>query len=239
MAPDLDSGSGSDSDSDSERRPDMREMAMPHRMFRREFGLMPALVRNAAPGDPERRRIVADHIDLVTQVFESDQHGEDTLWPKLRERVPAAMTSRIELIESQHAALDAIRAELRGAVDAWRKVGDTETGERLAAVADRMAAALGEHLAAEEELVVPLIEEYITAQEWEDVVQQEAADSSPEHFALLFGLVMYEADPGVIDAIVSGMPLEVRPIIKQLAADAYAAHAQVVHGTATPSRAAV
>jgi hypothetical protein len=39
------------------------EMLMVHDVFRREFALMPALVRGVAVGDHNRAQIVTDHIE--------------------------------------------------------------------------------------------------------------------------------------------------------------------------------
>jgi hypothetical protein len=49
---------------------DARDMAAAHRMFRREFGAMPDLIRAVADGDRERAALVADHIALVSSVLE-------------------------------------------------------------------------------------------------------------------------------------------------------------------------
>ena len=43
---------------------DGREMLMVHDVFRREFALMPAVVRGVAVGDHNRAQIVTDHIEL-------------------------------------------------------------------------------------------------------------------------------------------------------------------------------
>jgi hypothetical protein len=44
------------------------------------------------------------------------------------------------------------------------------------------------------------------------------------------GMVMYEAEPAVIEMIVAGMPAEVRPAFPQAANEAYVAYAQRLHG---------
>ena len=46
-----------------------------HTMFRREFGLMPGLVRAVAAGDKQRTKLVADHVALVSKVL--DLHHSD------------------------------------------------------------------------------------------------------------------------------------------------------------------
>lgn len=93
-----------------------------------------------------------------------------------------------------------------------------------------------EHLALEEERVVPLIEEYVTQAEYARVAQDQAADTPPEKLPICFGMFMYETAPEVIDVVVADMPAEVQPIIRDLAPNAYAAYAQELYGTATPAR---
>ena len=49
-------------------------------------------------------------------------------------------------------------------------------------------------------------------------------------------MIMYEADPSVIGMAVAQMPAKVQPVIKDLAASAYAAYARELYGSATPAR---
>ena len=50
-------------------------------------------------------------------------------------------------------------------------------------------------------------------------------------------MIMYQGDPAVSDMILAQMPVEVRPVVKDLAVRAYAAYATDLHGTAMPPRA--
>ena len=45
---------------------------------------------------------------------------------------------------------------------------------------------------------------------------------------------MYEADAAAIDLAVAEMPPEVQPVIRDLAAKAYAAYAEELYGTPDP-----
>ena len=49
---------------------DARDMFAAHTLFRREFGLMPGLVRAVAAGDTQRSTLVADHVTMVSGVLE-------------------------------------------------------------------------------------------------------------------------------------------------------------------------
>jgi hypothetical protein len=49
-------------------------------------------------------------------------------------------------------------------------------------------------------------------------------------------MLMYEGDPQSVEQAIAILPKEARPIVKQLAPEAFAAHSQQIHGTTTPPR---
>ena len=55
-------------------------------------------------------------------------------------------------------------------------------------------------------------------------------------FPLILGMMMYEGEPAVIQKVLSQLPEDVRPFVAQAARQAFAAHSERVHGTATPVR---
>jgi hemerythrin-like domain-containing protein len=219
---------------------DIREMYMAHTMFRREFGLMPALVREVADGDRERAGIVADHIELITSVLEHHHHAEDVhLWPRLLQRAPEQAGAVARTMEEQHEAIHELNTEREAAVEAWRVTGAATAGAALAEILGRLVAALGEHLEAEERLALPLVEAYVTADEWVNMTQSAMGDVPQESMPLMFGLMIYEGDPKLIDEILAGMPGDMGALLKPAAVAAFAEHAQQVYGTATPPRVTV
>ena len=80
------------------------------------------------------------------------------------------------------------------------------------------------------------MERYITAAEFIEIVRKGAAEADPNELALGFGMLMYEGDPDIIDRAIVTMAAEVRPVIKTVAAQAFADQSQRIHGTATPPR---
>jgi hypothetical protein len=80
------------------------------------------------------------------------------------------------------------------------------------------------------------MERLITAAEWNRMVQAGSSDVDPESLPLAFGMALYEGDPEIVDAAIANMPPEARQVIRELAVDAFAAHSERVHGTATPPR---
>jgi hemerythrin-like domain-containing protein len=221
---------------DNERHFDGREMLMLHDSFRREFALMPGLVRGVAAGDRERAQVIAAHITGVSTILHHHHHGEDVhVWPLLMERCAGECAPLVELMEAQHEDVARIGREIDEGLRAWNGAA-TGPQEALAAALVRFLPVLRGHLAAEEEHVVPLMEQYITAAEWNEFVQKEAAGVDPASAALGFGMLMYEGDPEVVDAAIANVPEPVRAVIRELATQAFAEHSLLVHGTATPPR---
>jgi hemerythrin-like domain-containing protein len=155
---------------------DTRDMAAAHRMFRREFGLMPGLVRAVAADDRERAALVADHIALVCSVLDHHHLGEEEyVWPLLRERCPQQPARiDVDVMEAQHQAIHKCLVRLRQDVAAWIDSASADTREATADAIDQLIPVMKEHLALEEERVVPLIEKYLTDAEYARVGQGQA-----------------------------------------------------------------
>jgi hemerythrin-like domain-containing protein len=206
-----------------------------HTMFRREFGLMPGLVRAVAAGDSQRAALVADHIALVSTVLNHHHSGEDSyVWPRLLERCPQECAQLVAVMEEQHQAIHHGLLQVEKARDAWRDSAAADAGHALADAIDRLLPAMSEHLAVEEERVVPLIEKFVTQAEYANVAQKQGAEVPPVKLPAVFGMFMYEAEPAAIDLAVAEMPAEVQPVIRDLAPRAYAADAKKLYGTAAP-----
>jgi hypothetical protein len=216
---------------------DARDMFAVHTMFRREFGLMPGLVRAVTVGDTRRVRLVADHVALVSGVLNVHHSAEDKhIWPLLRDRCPEECAPLVDVMENQHHAIDTRLLQATKAAQAWRDSASAGARDALADAVDRLIPVTTEHLALEEKRVVPLIEQYITEAEYMLLAQEGAAHVVPDKLPAVLGMVMYEAAPAVIDMIAAEMPAEVQPAIKDLAATAYAAYARELYGTGTPTR---
>lgn len=216
---------------------DTRDMYVAHAMFRREFGLMPSLVRAVRAGDLDRVRIVADHFELLNNVLMRHHHGEEVyLWPRLLNRAAREAAFVVETMENQHDAIQKLDFELAAAVGAWRETGCPATAEAVAVVLDELSVVLKGHMATEEAQALPLVAKYITAAEWEEMVRSETQDVEPELMPLVFGLMMYEADAGDVDEIIGNMSPAHSRVLKPLAEQAFAYHSEVVHGTTAPPR---
>jgi hemerythrin-like domain-containing protein len=213
---------------------DRSDMLIIHNMFRREFALMPGLVGAVVAGDHDRAQIIADHVQAVIALLHDHHtHEDEDIWPLLLDRCGESVAPLAGLMQAQHQQVATLLHEVDEALSIWRDAVTVESREALADVLGRLIPALKEHLSAEEDRVVPLMEQYITVAEWHPPMGSELA-ADPAQFALIVGLLIYEGDPHSIDQYVAAMPADARPVIRQLAAKTFADHSQRVHGTATP-----
>lgn len=218
-----------------EPRADARDMFVVHKMFRREFRLMPDLVRAVAPGDAARAAVVADHVALINEGLAAHHQGEDDhIWPHLRERCPGECGSLVDIMADQHRVIHEHYRPVQTRAETWRHTASADARDALAEAIERLLAVTEEHMAVEEERLVPLIEKYLTETEYAPAAQAAAASLPPGKLLIGFGMTIYGADPEAVAMIVSHVPPEAQPTIQDQAAKAYAAYAESLYGTATP-----
>ena len=201
-----------------------------HTVFRREFALLPNLVRGVAAKDVERAGVIAAHIRLVNEILFHHHESEDAvLWPALLQRAPREIDPVVRLLEGQHENLDTVISEVNAALDRWVGAADADDREEVATLLQKLAANVYEHMGLEEKLVLPLVERHVFATEWEAMVAAGAAAIPTEVGPVLVGMLMYVGGLEVV-------PPEMREALAELAPKAYAAHCELVHGTPTPPR---
>lgn len=159
---------------------DAFEMALVHRVFRDQLQLGPQLIGSVRPGDRRRRKVVAGHIANVLAALHHHHIAEDELlWPTLHARVPLRAED-VHRMETEHALI----AKLAGSVERWlaqwiatadSTPPQSRATEALISEMTSLADLVGDHLNAEEERVVPLINENITDAEWRAVTERGAA----------------------------------------------------------------
>jgi hemerythrin-like domain-containing protein len=212
-----------------------REMIMVHTAFRREFGLMPELVRGVAEGDWRRAEVVADHIGMIGGILHHHHSGEDrVLWPLLLERCPSELAPLVRTMEEHHERVADLGGALGKTIDAWRSEADVPNRDAAVGVLAQLLPLLEEHLGTEEKRVMPLVEQHITADEWDAMAAGAATTMQPEMLPLALGMMMYEGEPAAVQDALGNIPAEVRKAVAEQAPAAYAAYAQLVYGTATP-----
>jgi len=216
---------------------DGREMAMVHRMFRREFLLAPGVVRQVAGGDNGRAQAVAAHLDLIISTLHHHHAGEDQhVWPLLQQRAQVQVSWHVLRVEEQHRQVECAVNKVTESLARWRRDPTADRRERLAVELETLVGFLVDHMDYEETYVVPVMESHIGIDEWNEIVQSMMGGLNSDEMSLVLGMSMYEGDRDIIDDTIANMPAESREMIRRTAVEAYAEHAQRVYGTATPPR---
>jgi hemerythrin-like domain-containing protein len=214
---------------------DTRDMVVVHDSIRRQFGQAPALVRAVTPGDTRRAAVVADHVELLGALLHHHHTGEDRLlWPVLQPRVPAGVAATVDRMESQHEGIAEAQQRVTAALAAWRETAGEEPQESLATALEELTGRITEHLAAEEEHILPLAAAHMSPAEWQRLGEEGIGGLPQRQLPLVFGMVMYRADPEVIRAMLAHAPLVPRLLLPSLAPRIYARYARRLYGTATP-----
>jgi hemerythrin-like domain-containing protein len=214
---------------------DVGEMYLVHTMLRREFSLLPDLIRGRGRIDAKRRARIGAHVRFLCQILHTHHESEDViLWPLLLERAQAEATQIVAVMEQQHHAIAAAHDEAVHRLGDWCGFGRDPEG--FATVLDDLARIMTEHTALEEKAVLPLAEKYVTAAEWQQMGQHGMNTFQKRLLPLAFGMLMYEGDPAVMRRTLANVPLPARLLMPIIAPRAFSRHARRIYGTATPPK---
>jgi hemerythrin-like domain-containing protein len=203
------------------RQPDVHEMIVVHRVFRREFTMLPALVRGVREGDRRRANVVGGHLQLILAGLHQHHTGEDeVLWPRLLERA-APDRALVETMQAQHERVDAYVQQAESLLADWTAAASVVRGEQLARVVEDFAAALFEHLDLEERAILPLCLRHITVEEWNSLGEHGRDAMSLRQAPVIFGAVLEEADAAERAAMLAAFPAPVRFLLRTLGALQY------------------
>ncbi|WP_345342614.1 hemerythrin domain-containing protein [Rhodococcus olei] len=205
----------------TQSRPDVNEMVVIHRAFRREFTALPKLIRAVAEGDTARAALVAEHLTLILDGLHMHHTGEDAvLWPLLQVRA-APSTALVETMQHQHELVDGRTEEVRTQSGVWAQAPTSIGGEQLAQLVDDLAAALFEHLELEEREILPLVSRHITGEEWQSLGDHGRDAMSTRQLPLMFGAILEEADADERGRMLAQLPAPVRLILRTMGARQY------------------
>lgn len=145
---------------------DTHEMVLIHRVIRREFGQLPRLFRSAA-GNRTRSKLVGAHAKEMLEFLHTHHTGEDELlFPLLRKRTTLD-PELMDRMDAQHAAVDAAVTAIAADLPEWTASANPAAGERMASVIDATMPTLIDHLAEEEQQLLPIVAVTLTQREWD------------------------------------------------------------------------
>jgi hemerythrin-like domain-containing protein len=140
-------------------------MVLIHRVIRREFGQLPRLFR-AAANNRARSKIIGAHAAEMVDFLHTHHTGEDELlFPLLRERATLD-PELMDRMDAQHAQVNAAVAAISAELPRWTTSADAAAGERMAARIDSTMPILIDHLAEEEQTLLPIVSVTLTQSEW-------------------------------------------------------------------------
>ena len=202
-------------------KPDINEMRVIHRVFRRELTALPGLVRRVPDGDSARAEVVARHAEFVLAGLHIHHSGEDeNLWPLLLERAEPS-TELIETMQAQHERVHECVDRSQTLLAAWRRTPGSAAGEELAAELEQLNQALFEHLDQEERDILPLAQEYVSVEEWARLGEHGRDSMSREDLPIMFGAILEEADPSERAKMLALLPPPIRLLMRTLGARKY------------------
>jgi hypothetical protein len=211
---------------------DTWEMVVIHRVFRREFGLAPGLIRRVADGDRRRSAVVADHLAFLTDGLHHHHTTEDELlWPKLLARVGALDGELVRRMETQHETVATLVARAGELFPRWRAEASATTGEELANVFEKLTVALNEHLTDEENEILPLCSVHLTRAEW-DALGERGSEGIPkgaQGFVALGG-ILADATPEERTRFLAKLPVPARLMWRVVGKGIYRREVARIHG---------
>jgi len=213
-------------------RPDVRDMLVVHDAFRREYGMLPRLVRGVAPHDAARAEVLAAHYALLARFLHLHHHSEDlVLYPVLAQRVPDH-PALVDRMEGEHRELSERLDAATRAVPRWAADPDPVATESLARLLSDVDAAVEGHLAHEEREVLPLCAERLSREEWDAVGAHSRSELRQEDAFTVLGMLLEDAAPQVGAGMLAAMPAQVSSMYAEHGAPAYAAYTATVRRTA-------
>lgn len=190
--------------------PATREMPIIHRIFRRQFAEVRALVQQAPAADATRIVAIADHLGFLLDGLHMHHTTEDDLiWPKLLDRA-GLDAPLVERMEEQHQQIDASVAEVRTATSVWRSDPTPATSSALADRIGDFLVVLEGHLDEEEQVVVPLIDRHLTEAEWQDVGERGFEKFTPAQRWIATGQMVEVATPEEAAMMFGNLPPPVK-----------------------------
>ncbi|MEI5582970.1 MULTISPECIES: hemerythrin domain-containing protein [unclassified Agromyces] len=150
---------------------DTADLFRVHRIMRWLYRELPVLIREVAPGDADRVRIVADYAVMDLWALELHHSTEDAvLWDRIAARAPACAL-HVDRMRAQHAEVAAQIAAIEPLIPPWRSSADATGRDELATRVEHLRDTLFAHLGEEETDVVPVAAEVLTQSEWNELEQ--------------------------------------------------------------------
>ncbi|WP_428951759.1 hemerythrin domain-containing protein [Streptomyces sp. cg35] len=211
---------------------DAQEMAIVHRAFRRELRLLGEMIAAVAPGDVKRAAVLAEHFaDLRIGLINHHEGEDELLWPLMLARI-GSESEVVLRMEAEHERVVETLDEANALVTQWAPTADAEIRDRLVAAIEKHRTVLVEHLDDEEAHLLPLAEQWLTAEEFGALGDHFAQHTPKSKLLKFFGMVMEDADERERAVMLGNVPAPVRLVWRLLGPPLYARTMRRVRATA-------
>ena len=211
--------------------PDTHDMVVIHRIFRRGFPELAALVRAVPAGDAARAEHVARHLEFLMNGLHHHHTAEDRLWPRLLDRTAEGVHEVIVRMSTDHASVDDRVTQIRARLPAWRAAPSPELAE-LADLLDELHRALAEHLDVEEQQILPLVEAHVTEAEWRQLGEDAFEDFTNSEKLVATGQMIDVATAEEVAMFMGRLPAPIRVMWKLVGQRKYRRYIADVRGAA-------
>ncbi|MGW1561092.1 hemerythrin domain-containing protein [Streptomyces sp. NPDC002144] len=219
--------------SHSTAHPYILEMAMIHRVFRRESRLLAELVQDVAPLDTARAGILAEHWREYTVGLHAHHTGEDQmLWPVLLPHLDLD-AEQVLAMEAQHHELSTGMDEVQVLMDRWRTQALAADRDELAEALRRHHRQLSAHLDEEEQMVMPLVVRHVNESEWRAVGERGLAETPRNRLMIALGAILEDCPPDERQEFLARLPVAARVMWKILGQRQYRRETRRIRGRHT------
>jgi hypothetical protein len=182
-------------------------MANLHKVFRDAVTNGPQLVGEAPDGDVERAAFVASYYFNVLALLRGHHAGEDEiLTPLLLERCSPQDAATARRIAEQHVASHQPATDAEAAMAAWGLAADADSSADALLKLQLLGDALLPHLDEEEALLLPLVAEQITTDEWAELPRHGMQTFAGDNIWLILGLIREHMSDTQLAAMDAAMP---------------------------------
>jgi hemerythrin-like domain-containing protein len=201
-----------------------------HEAFRRDLGRLRDAVRLPGVGTARARQL-GDHWEFVNEQLHHHHRVEDeSLWPLLRPKLAGNVEGLAVLdeMEAQHRTLEPTCESITQEFAAYPTQPGGPAGEDLAAHLDALLILLAAHLDDEESRGFPIIDQTMSAEEFESFGKATAKAVGMRGSARFFPWIFDGADPVERQAVLSMPPPPVRILCGRLWEPRYERQAAVL-----------
>ncbi len=193
---------------------DLTIMYVVHHAVRRDLRAFAAAAERTPVTDRMTWQTLTTRWEHFSAVLRQHHRSEDDgVWSLLRGRVDGCERGILEAMEAGHSAIEPMLAASSAAYRALALTGDDTARAELVATLLDTATGVRDQLAHEESAAIPLIQKYVSPQEWAAIAEEHFHRGMPP--ALMVAMVpwmMHELPIGTQARVLAVAPLPVRVI---------------------------